>query len=60
MKTNLRILKGPIVVNVNDILDLIHKTHVLSIKNSDSKQTVLYKLDAYDADNDEIDDYCDN
>lgn len=55
-KTNLKCLKGPIVVDVADILALIHKNHALSLKNCKLNQTKVFKLDAYDADSDEIDD----
>lgn len=55
-KTNVKCLKGPIVVTVADILDLIHKNHALSLKNCKLKQTKSFNLDAYDADSDEIDD----
>lgn len=55
-KTNFKCLKGPVVVDVADILDLIHKNHALSLKNCKPSQAKLFKLDAYDADSDEIDD----
>lgn len=41
--------------NVDDILELIHKTHALSLKNCELKQMKSFKLYSYDADSDEVD-----
>lgn len=56
MKTDIKCLKGPIVVNVADIIDLIHKNHDLNLKNCKLEYSKSVKLDAYDADSDEIND----